>query len=214
MTRAKNAVSIERIDVSSYQIPTDSPESDGTLAWDSTTLVLVAAHAAGCTGIGYTYGGPSVATVVSSKLAGVVTGQDALTPAASWAAMQHAVRNLGKPGVVAMAISAVDVALWDLQERLLELPLVHVIGAVHEATPIYGSGGFTSYDNATLAAQPAGWVAAGIPRVKMKVGRDPDADPQRLAAARKAIGDAVALFVDANGAYTRKDGLRWAQRFS
>jgi L-alanine-DL-glutamate epimerase-like enolase superfamily enzyme len=213
MTRVKNAVPIERLEVSSYQIPTSSPESDGTLAWDSTTLVLVAAHAGGNTGIGYTYGGPPVATVVSNKLAGVVTGNDALVPATSWAAMQHAVRNLGKPGVVAMAISAVDIALWDLHARLLELPLVIALGAVHEATPIYGSGGFTSYDNATLADQLAAWVEAGIPRVKMKVGRDPDADPQRLQAARKAIGDA-ALFVDANGAYTRKDALLWAQRFS
>ncbi|MCA1821544.1 MAG: mandelate racemase, partial [Pseudonocardia sp.] len=214
MTRAKNTVPIERIDVSSYRIPTDSHESDGTLAWDSTTLVLVTAHADGYAGVGYTYGGPSVATVVNGKLGGVVTGNDALRPATSWAAMQHAVRNLGKPGVVAMAISAVDVALWDLHARLLELPLVTVIGAVHDATPIYGSGGFTSYDNATLADQLAGWVEASIPRVKMKVGRDPDADPQRLAAARKAIGDAVALFVDANGAYTRKDALLWAQQFS
>ncbi|HJT04759.1 MAG TPA: enolase C-terminal domain-like protein [Pseudonocardiaceae bacterium] len=213
MTRASSTVPIERLDVSSYCIPTDSHESDGTLAWDSTTLVLVTAHAGGCTGIGYTYGGPSVATVVSGKLGEVVTGHDALRPASAWASMQHAVRNLGKPGVVAMAISAVDIALWDLHARLLELPLVTAIGAVHEATPIYGSGGFTSYDNATLADQLAGWVEAGIPRVKMKVGRDPEADPQRLAAARKAIGDAAALFVDANGAYSRKDALRWAQRF-
>jgi L-alanine-DL-glutamate epimerase-like enolase superfamily enzyme len=213
MTRAKNAVPIERLEVSSYQIPTGSPESDGTLAWDSTTLVLVAAHAGGDTGIGYTYGGPSVATVVSSKLAGVVTGNDALMPATSWVAMQRAVRNLGRLGVVAMAISAVDIALWDLHSRLQELPLVIALGAVHEAAPIYGSGGFTSYDNATLADQLAAWVDAGIPRVKMKVGRDPAADPQRLQAAREAIGDA-ALFVDANGAYTRKDALLWAQRFS
>jgi hypothetical protein len=92
MTRAKSAVPVERLDVSSYRIPTDSHESDGTLAWDSTTLVLVTAHADGYTGIGYTYGGPSVGTVVSGKLAGVVTGNDALRPATSWAAMQHAVR--------------------------------------------------------------------------------------------------------------------------
>jgi L-alanine-DL-glutamate epimerase-like enolase superfamily enzyme len=213
-TTATNPVPIARLDVSAYAIPTDAPESDGTLTWDSTTMVLVAAHAAGCTGTGYTYAGPAAATVVNSKLADVVTGQDALTPTASWAAMQHAVRNLGKPGVVAQAISAVDIAMWDLQARLLDVPLVVTIGAVHEATPIYGSGGFTSYDNDTLAAQLAGWVQAGIPRVKMKVGRDADADPKRLCAARDAIGDTPALFVDANGAYTRKDALLWAQRFS
>jgi L-alanine-DL-glutamate epimerase-like enolase superfamily enzyme len=164
-TRASDAIPIEHLDVAAYQIPTDAPESDGTLAWDSTTLVLVAAHAGGCTGIGYTYAGPSAATVVSGKLAGVVAGRDALTPSASWAAMQHAVRNLGKPGVAAEAISAVDIALWDLQARLLDVPLVIAIGALHEVTPIYGSGGFTSYDNDTLTAQLAGWVEAGIPRV-------------------------------------------------
>jgi L-alanine-DL-glutamate epimerase-like enolase superfamily enzyme len=213
-TPAAEAVPIERLEVSAYEIPTDAPESDGTLAWDSTTLVLVIAHAAGHAGIGYTYAGASAATVVSGKLAGVLTGKDALTPSASWAAMQHAVRNLGKPGVTAQAISAVDIALWDLQARLLNVPLVIAIGAVHEATPIYGSGGFTSYDNDTLAAQLLGWVEAGIPRVKMKVGRDPDAEPARLQAARKAIGDDTALFVDANGAYTRKDALLWAHRFA
>jgi L-alanine-DL-glutamate epimerase-like enolase superfamily enzyme len=177
-------------------------------------MVLVVAHAGGHAGIGYTYGGPSAATVVTGTLAGVVTGMDALSPPASWAAMQRAVRNLGKPGITAEAISAVDIALWDLLARLLEIPLMIAIGSVHEATPIYGSGGFTSYDNDALAAQLAGWVQAGIPRVKMKVGREPDADPQRLQVARRAIGEAAELFVDANGAYTRKDALLWAQRFS
>jgi L-alanine-DL-glutamate epimerase-like enolase superfamily enzyme len=128
--------------------------------------------------------------------------------------MQHAVRNLGKPGVVAEAISAVDIALWDLRARLLDEPLVVALGAVHDATPIYGSGGFTSYDNETLQKQLCGWVEAGIPRVKMKVGRDPDADTDRVAAARSAIGDAAELFVDANGAYNRKQALLWAQRYA
>lgn len=205
---------MERLEVSAYEIPTDTPESDGTLAWDSTTLVLVQAHAAGLVGIGYTYAGPSAATVVGGKLADVVTGRDALKPPDSWRAMQHAVRNLGKPGVVAEAISAVDIALWDLQARLLDVPLVIALGATHAATPIYGSGGFTSYDNTTLARQLAGWVEAGIPRVKMKVGRDPDADPGRLHAARSAIGADPQLFVDANGAYTRKQAAGWAQTFA
>jgi L-alanine-DL-glutamate epimerase-like enolase superfamily enzyme len=128
--------------------------------------------------------------------------------------MQHAVRNLGKPGVVAEAISAVDIALWDLRARLLDEPLVVTLGAVHDATPIYGSGGFTSYDNDKLQAQLCGWVEGGIPRVKMKVGRDPGADMGRVAAARSAIGDTAELFVDANGAYNRKQALLWAKRFA
>ncbi len=209
-----DSVPVERLDVAAYEIPTDSPESDGTLAWDSTTMVLVQAHAGGRTGLGYTYAGPAAAAVVGDKLAGVVEGRDAHSPAASWAAMQHAVRNLGKPGLVAEAISAVDVALWDLHARLSDVPLVEAIGAVHEATPVYGSGGFTSYDDKQLRNQLAGWVEAGIPRVKIKVGRAPSVDVHRLQQARKAVGDDVELFVDANGAYTRKQALEWAGRFA
>ena len=213
-SRAAAPISVESVDVSAYKIPTDAPESDGTLEWDSTTFVLVRVHAGGEVGTGYTYGGSAVTTVVDSKLSDVVAGGDALQPPARWADMQHAVRNLGKPGVVANAISAVDIALWDLRARLLDEPLVVALGAVHDATPIYGSGGFTSYDNDTLQSQLTGWADAGIPRVKMKVGRNPDADAGRVVAARTAIGDDVELFVDANGAYTRKQARLWAHRFA
>jgi L-alanine-DL-glutamate epimerase-like enolase superfamily enzyme len=211
---AHTGVPIDSVEVSAYTIPTDAPESDGTLAWDSTTMVLVTVHAGGEVGIGYTYAGTPVATVVDSKLADVVTGDDALQPPARWAAMLHAIRNLGRPGVVAEAIAAVDIALWDLRSRLLGEPLVVALGAVHDATPIYGSGGFTSYDNDTLQSQLSGWVEAGIPRVKMKVGQDPTADDARVAAARAAIGTQTELFVDANGAYTRKQARLWAQRYA
>src|SRR5690625_5130429 len=168
-------VPVDSIEVTVYTIPTDGEESDGTLVWDSTTMVLVSAGAGGRTGIGYTYAGTAAATVVRDKLAGVVRGGDALAPPARWADMLHAVHNLGRPGLVAEAIAAVDVALWDLRARLLDEPLVVALGAVHDATPIYGSGGFTSYDNDTLCRQLAGWVRDGIGRVKMKVGRDPAA---------------------------------------
>lgn len=207
-------IPVDSVDVSAYTIPTDAPESDGTLEWDSTTLVLVTVAAGGELGTGYTYAGTAVATVVQDSLADVITGQDALQPPARWAGMLHAVRNLGRPGVVAQAIAAVDIALWDLRARLLDEPLVVALGAVHDGASIYGSGGFCSYDNATLRDQLCGWVDATIPRVKMKVGRDPDADTARVLAARSAIGDDVELFVDANGAYTRKQALLWAQRFA
>ncbi|HEY3530888.1 MAG TPA: enolase C-terminal domain-like protein [Nocardioides sp.] len=205
---------VESVEAEAYEIPTETPESDGTLSWDSTTLVLVRCRAAGQVGIGYTYAHAAAAEVVTGKLAGVVSGRDALTPVASWAVMQHAVRNLGKPGLVAEAISAVDIALWDLCARLRDVPLVEALGAVHEATPVYGSGGFTSYDDQQLADQLSDWVGAGIPRVKMKVGRDPARDAHRVDVARRAIGADVELFVDANGAYSRKQALFWAGRFA
>ncbi|GFG68491.1 enolase C-terminal domain-like protein [Mycolicibacter senuensis] len=205
---------VDSVDVGVYTVPTDTEESDGTLVWDSTTLVLVSVRAAGCAGTGYTYAGTAAATVVRDMLAGVIAGGDALTPPARWVDMLHAVRNLGRPGLAAEAIAAVDIALWDLRARLLDESLVVALGAVREDTPIYGSGGFTSYDDDTLRGQLAGWVEEGIGRVKMKVGRDPAADPARVAAARSAIGDRAELYVDANGAYHRKQALACAQRFA
>jgi L-alanine-DL-glutamate epimerase-like enolase superfamily enzyme len=207
-------VPCEGIDVAAYTVPTDAPESDGTLAWDATTLVVVQARAAEHVGLGYTYAGPPAATTVSSTLAGIVEGRDVLAVPAAWSAMHAAVRNLGRPGVVAEAISAVDIALWDLHARVLGLPLSVVLGPVHDATPVYGSGGFTSYDDQQMRDQLECWLAAGLPQVKIKVGRDPDADPHRLTLARDVIGPGVELFVDANGAYSRKQALAWAQRLA
>ena len=144
----------------------------------------------------------------------MVEERDALTPPAAWRAMVGAVRNLGRPGIASSAIAAVDVALWDLKARLLDLPLVQLLGAVREAIPVYGSGGFTSYPVARLQAQLGGWVDQGIDMVKMKVGSQPARDPERVRAARSAIGPKAELFVDANGAYDRKQALRFAQMFA
>ena len=204
---------VEGLDVAAYVIPTDRPESDGTLEWDSTTMVVVEARAGGETGLGYTYADVAAGTLVESKLAEVVEGRDAMAVPAAWEAMVEAIRNLGRPGICSMAIAAVDVALWDLKARLLDLPLVTLLGAAHDEVPVYGSGGFTSYSLEELRDQLSGWVEQGIPRVKMKVGRDPAKDPRRVAAAREAIGSAAELFVDANGAYSRKQALELAETF-
>jgi L-alanine-DL-glutamate epimerase-like enolase superfamily enzyme len=200
--------------VSSYTIPTEEPESDATLEWDSTTVVVVELEAGGATGIGYTYGDESVARFLESKLADLVERADPMAPQATWASMQEAIRNAGRPGVGAMAVSAVDIALWDLKAKLLGVCLADLLPRFHEDAPIYGSGGFTSYSDERLAEQLSGWVDDGIPRVKIKVGREPSRDPHRLEVARDAIGHDVELYVDANGAFTPKEALRWAERYA
>ncbi|MGW7822518.1 enolase C-terminal domain-like protein [Streptomyces puniciscabiei] len=210
------ACRIDSADVHAFEVPTDGPEGaeeDGTLEWDSTTMVLVRVRAGGRTGIGYTYGDVSVASFIESKLVDVVRGQDVSSPAAVWHLMERQIRNAGRPGVGAMAVSAVDIALWDLKARLLELPLVHLLPAWHDRVPVYGSGGFTNYPLDRLTDQLTGWVEQGIPRVKLKTSRDPERDPQRLTAVRKAIGDEPEIFTDANGALGRKQALYWARRF-
>ena len=197
-----------------YTVPTDAPEADGTFAWTDTTLVVVTVAGGGATGLGYTYSSGSVTGLVTGKLAQAIGGQDAFDVPLCHRSMANAVRNMGRSGLAATAISAVDAALWDLKAKLLGLPLAGLLGRAREAVPIYGSGGFTSYDDAQLTAQLADWVERdGCRIVKMKVGTHPEDDPRRARVAKGAIGDAT-LFVDANGAYSVKKALLLADTFA
>lgn len=209
-----SGVPITKLDVSVYTIPTDAPEADGTIAWNSTTLVLVEASAGGVQGIGFSYADAAAAQVIRAVLTPQVLAVDAMNVPGAWAKMVHAIRNLGRPGICSMAIAAVDNALWDLKSRLLDLPLVSLLGAVRDSAPVYGSGGFTSYSKAQLQDQLGGWVKQGIPRVKMKIGTHPEADLERVRQAREAIGPHAELYVDANGAYDRKQALAFATEFT
>lgn len=219
MTRVRARVLdavVECLDVSVHTVPTDAPEADGTLAWDSTTMVLVRVGCGGYTGIGWTYGPPACAAVVGDQLAEIVLGADVLEVGGTFTAMVGRLRNAGRTGVAGYALSAVDVALWDLKARLLGLPLHRLLGAVRREVPVYGSGGFTSYDAGRLRDQLTGWaVEHRIPRVKIKIGESwgtaPRRDLDRIAATRTAVGPDVELYVDANGAYGRKQAVRIMQ---
>jgi L-alanine-DL-glutamate epimerase-like enolase superfamily enzyme len=182
--------------------------------WNSTTLVVVDVEAAGVRGCGYSYADLATATLIRDTLARLVVGRDAMAVPGVWAALVAEVRNVGRRGIASMAISAIDNALWDLKARLLERPLAAVLGAARRAVPVYGSGGFTSYSPDEVADQLGAWVADGIPRVKMKIGRSGFDDVRRVAAAREAVGDAAELMVDANGAYDRAEALGWADRLA
>lgn len=208
------AALVGRVAVSAYTVPTDTPEADGTFSWDSTTLVLVEVTAGGTVGIGYTYADPATARFVNDHLAPVVLSRDPADVPGVWVAVGELVRNLGRQGVAAMALSAVDVALWDLKAKRHGLPLVKLLGAARGAAAVYGSGGFTSYSSDQLRQQLGGWVATGIPRVKMKVGAHPEQDLRRVETAREVVGGQTGLFVDANGAYSRKQALALADEFA
>ena len=204
---------IERLEVSAYRFPTDLPESDGTLEWNSTTMVLVRLTAANVQGLGYTYTDSSTAILIRDVLKPVIVGRDAFSVRANWEKMVKAIRNLGRPGVCSTAIAAVDAAGWDLKARLLNVPLVTLLGAARESVEIYGSGGFTSYSIQQLQTQLSNWVEDGFQAVKMKIGRQPSEDESRVQAARESIGKSAKLFVDANGAYGRKQALAQAEAF-
>jgi L-alanine-DL-glutamate epimerase-like enolase superfamily enzyme len=205
---------IDGLKVRACTIPTDAPESDGTLEWDATTVVYVEAMSEGVTGLGWSYCPAVAAGLIEDKLADLVIGRPAFDRGAAFMAMSAAVRNAGSQGIAACAISAVDVALWDLAARLAGLPLADLIGRCRDGIAVYGSGGFTSYSDERLTCQLGSWADAGLGMVKMKVGRDAERDPARVRTARAAIGSDVEIFVDANGAWTAKQALHMARDFA
>lgn len=200
-----------------YKVPTDQPEADGTLEWSATTLVLVEIFSGAVTGIGWTYAGAGCRDVVETELTPAIVGSDVMDIPGITEAMVRACRNLGRPGMVSCAVSACDTALWDLKARLLDQPLSALFGRCWSAVPVYGSGGFTTYTDATTREQLESWVGVlGIDKVKIKIaeswGREEARDIERIALARNVIGDDVKLFVDANGGYSVKQAVRVGRR--
>jgi L-alanine-DL-glutamate epimerase-like enolase superfamily enzyme len=205
---------IDRVEVAAFRIPTATDEeSDGTLVWDSTSVVVVEVHADSQTGLGYTYCHPAAAQVIESKLASVLERADPFMPQHAWAELQVQARQLGHAGIAAMAISAVDIALWDLKAKLLDCCLADVLPRFHESVPIYASGGFTNYSEHQLREQVRDWADQGFASMKIKVGRDKLADPGRIDTVRSVAGPNVELMVDGNGAYSPQEGLHWAGFF-
>ncbi|MBT9330849.1 enolase C-terminal domain-like protein [Paracidobacterium acidisoli] len=207
------ANSVEKVEVSAYTIPTDAPEGDGTLQWDSTTLIVSEIHAANHIGLGYTYGSKATAWIADHLAGKCLLHKPALDIPGLHASMVAQVRNDGSRGIASMGISALDVALWDLKAKLLGCSLADLLGAAHAGVMAYGSGGFTTYSNTQLAAQLSGWAADGLKSVKMKIGAEPAADLERVRTAREAIGPSVNLFVDANGAYDARRAIAFANSF-
>lgn len=199
-------VTVGSVRASAYVVPTQLPEADATLTWDSTTLVVCEVTAGPVTGLGYSYADDSCVRLIDSTLAPLVTGRDVFDVPGAWMAMQQGIRNLGRPGLVSCALSAVETALYDAKARLLAMPVASLFGRCRDTVPVYGSGGFTSYDDVTTRAQLERWVHHdGVPRVKIKIGESwgtrVERDLSRVALARQTVGDDAELYVDANGGY-------------
>ncbi|CAM3068164.1 mandelate racemase [Mycobacterium intermedium] len=203
---SRQAPSIDQVDVDTYTVPTPQPEADGTFQWDATTAVVVHIRAGQASGLGWTYSSPAAAAVVAEQLSKVVTGRSPDDISGTWEAMRRSCRNFGTRGLIMQAISAVDVALWDLKARLRDESLSALLGQTRDTVPIYGSGGFTTLSEAELGEQVAAWRADGCTAMKIKIaqdwGRHIDRDLARVRQLRDLAGDDVTLMVDANGGYT------------
>jgi L-alanine-DL-glutamate epimerase-like enolase superfamily enzyme len=209
-----SAVKVRGGTVGSFTIPTDAPEADGTFAWDSTTLVVVELDCGDVRGFGYTYSHRATVVVARELIEKCVVGSDVGETNAIFSRMRQRERNYGTQGIAACAVSAVDMALWDAKAKLCGQPLCKVLGMMREAVPVYGSGGFTTYTKEQMRAQMDGWVSQGIPRVKMKIGTHPEQDVERVRFVREVVVEKTEVFVDANGAYSRKQALAFADVFA
>ncbi|HEY7052524.1 MAG TPA: enolase C-terminal domain-like protein [Mycobacterium sp.] len=203
---------IERVDVDVYRFDTEEPEADGTLQWDATTAVVTHVHSGGATGLGWTYSSSAAAAVIRDELTKVLIGRDPFDGRGAWDAMHRHCRNFGTRGLVMQALSAVDVALWDLKARLCEKPLTELLGQARSAAPIYGSGGFTTLNEDQLAEQVESWRGDGCKSMKIKIGESWGAnmprDLARVNQLRELAGDDVELMVDANGGYSLAQARR------
>jgi L-alanine-DL-glutamate epimerase-like enolase superfamily enzyme len=207
------SIPVGSVKARTFLIPTDRPEADGTLEWHSTTMVTAEVTAGGVTGLGWTYASRASQVIIEDFLAEVVAGSDVLATNGVHERMVRSCRNMGRPGVVSCAISAVDIALWDCKARHLGISLTDLFGRSTDEVAIYASGGFTTYDDSVAAAQLELWVGSWrIPRVKIKIGESwgtrPRRDIDRARFARRIVGDDIELFVDANGGYSRKQAIR------
>ncbi|MFB9909000.1 enolase C-terminal domain-like protein [Allokutzneria oryzae] len=209
---------VDALHAAAFRVPTSAAEGDGTLTWDATTIVVVRARCGDTTGLGWTYCDSACVDVVEGVLGSAVTGADPLAVPAAWHAMQRRIRNLGRSGVVACAMSAVDIALWDLSARLCGAPVTRLLGRVRDAVDVYGSGGFTTFDDGQLRDQLAGWMRDGLPRVKIKIGESwgtaVDRDLDRVRRTRTLVGPDVEVYVDANGGYQAGQAIRVGKRLA
>ena len=211
--RARNP--IQSAAVSAFRVPTEQPEeSDGTATWNATTLVVVELHAGNTAGLGFTYSDVTAAHLAQELIRKEVLGKDPFATPEIHSALDREVRNMGRPGLVSTAISAIDTCLWDLKARLLECSLAELLGQHRASIPAYGSGGFTSYSERQLIDQLTAWASEGIRFVKMKIGRHPADDIARVRSVQKALNGKAQIFVDANGAYSRKQALYQAEKFA
>lgn len=171
----------------------------------------------GVEGLGQCAGLTATRSLIEDALADVLLGAHPFHIEKLWHDLFWKVRGYGRKGLAFQAISALDIALWDLKAKALGLPLYQLLGPYTESVPVYASGGWTNFSLEELIEEQVGYAARGFKAIKLKVGKDfgqsEGEDLARLAAVREAVGEEVEIYVDANNGYTAKQAIRMAGRF-
>jgi L-alanine-DL-glutamate epimerase-like enolase superfamily enzyme len=208
---------IERIETDYYRLPLEASGDAGHGLLDTEELITLRLHAEGLVGHGYTYtigrGGRAIKALIDGDITPLVLGRDASDIEGIWRMLWQRLLYVGRGGLAAFAVAALDVALWDLRGLAAGKPLYAVIGAEARAIPAYGSGVDLPKPLHGLLRQTEGFMARGFPGVKVKIGRaDPREDEERVGAVRQLIGPDVDLMVDANMAWAPQEALERGRR--
>ena len=171
----------------------------------------------GLTGIGVTYhevGGEAIKEMIERYYGPKLIGRDPFETEEIWEELFHYARGVGRKGLSFCALSAVDIALWDIKGKVLNMPLFRLLGGNDPVVPIYASGGWTSYSIEELVDEAKMMVARGYKKIKLKVGvdggRNPMEDVRRVAAVREAIGPDIGFMLDANNVWRAGTAIQFA----
>jgi len=210
-------MSIAAISARTVRVPLERPVRTSNLVIDAREFVIAEVRADGGAvgyGFGFTRDG-LVAATIEHNLAPLLLGTDPLLNEHAWASMYGATRYLGRRGVVMRAISAVDIALWDLKGKLLGVPVWRLLGGHKRRVPAYVAGGYygSATDPADVEREFRGYRDAGYRGAKLNLGGVArELDLERVAAARTGLGSEPSLAVDFNGVLTSASAaMRWAR---
>jgi L-alanine-DL-glutamate epimerase-like enolase superfamily enzyme len=211
---------IAAIRVHLVSAPVEGGFADATRKVESLGFVIVRViTAGGQEGVGITYhevGGEATAELIRRNIAPRLTGRDPLATEVIWQELFHYLRGVGRKGLTYCALSAVDIALWDLKGKILGLPVYKLLGGNRTHVPVYASGGWTSYSDDELVAEASGMVARGFTALKLKVGfnggADLRCDVERVRKVRDAVGPQIRLMVDANNSFDAARAVQLANR--
>ena len=173
----------------------------------------------GAVGVGYTFtaghNGAAIAATLTREVPGVLRGKDADLTEKRWQELWWTTHYGGRGGPTGLAISAVDMALWDLKAKRAEVPLWRLLGGFDPRVPCYAGGIDLLLPLEKLLEQTDDNLAKGFRAIKMKVGRDKlSEDVERVAAMREHLGDGFTLMVDANMRWSADEAIRAARAFA
>jgi L-alanine-DL-glutamate epimerase-like enolase superfamily enzyme len=211
-------MTIAALQADHYRVPLPVAVSDSTHGlMEAFELITVRVRDQdGVEGLGYTYtvgaGGGAVHSLIARDLAPLLAGEDASRIEALWQKMWWGVHYVGRGGLAAHAISAIDIALWDLAAKRQEVPLWRLLGGHDPRVPAYAGGIDLQFPLEQLLRQTEDNLAKGFRAIKMKVGRERLAeDVARVKAMRELLGPDVPLMVDANMRWSVDQAIRAAR---